>query len=283
MKKKFVSACLSLVLLLSSFGSVVHASEKKVEDETTVNFTSDIIVESVKIGSVEVTTVSSAIETKDGSQTTINQTKDYTIYPEYIAEYGSVFTDSFDQSEIIFSNNNQDVYIDGIKEDVSAFDENVAIAPQNVAPANNYMLRSTGGSDRGGISSICHYYSTTARTSYAFGCYESMNYNWVGKGWGSGEPTGKNISKIGILNTNSDFQTARNDVIRFESDYNSYQTTLATVILAVVGEAVILPWFGPGGLVALGILSASETALVVYQFSEAEKALKRAYSSITFL
>lgn len=272
MKKKWICTCLSVVLLFSSLGSVAFASNNNSVSEATINFTNDVIVEGIKIGTVEVTTTTSGYDTEDGGEFTVNLSKDYTLYPEYIEEYGSVFFDYSKQSEMTIVNHS-DLYIDGVKKDLSAFDK--------ASPAPNYV--GLFAADNAGIPAICHYYSNSARTSYSFQAYESMNYNWFGDGNGHGEPEGKHVSRTGISPSNQHFSSARNDVILFEDGYDAYRAAYLTVLSTLTAELYLSAWFGGAGLVAIGVITSVEAAGVVYLFNEAVSDAERAYDSITYL
>jgi hypothetical protein len=268
MKVRFLLSFLAVVVMLSSIASVSFAQETPKLTKETRSYTNNVVVgKDTLIGNVTITTDSSAVTTKDGIQVTVNITKDYTILPAYQEEYGTIYKDSTDQSVVLISNENE-LYVNGKKWDVAAFEK-----------AINRSATMLSG-DTGGYPAVCHYYSNEAWTSYTFNCYESMNYNWFGEGNGHGEPEGAHISKTGVTPTNTWFAPARNDVDIFDNAYQNYRTAYAAVMFEALGGLVASIWFGGGGLIATGIITAVTAGGVVALFDQAVEAAEDAYETV---
>lgn len=268
--KRLFSSFVALVIIISSMGSVAFAEETvspEVVKETS-SFTNNVVVGEFKeiIGSVTVTTDSTAVTKPKGTEVTVDINYDYTILPAYQEEYGTIYKDSTDQTVVLFANDNE-LFINGEKKDIDTIQKGL----------------SARAGDTGGYAAICHYYSNDAWTSYTFKAYESMNYNWIGEGNGHGEPEGNHVAKYGVTTSNSFFNRARQDVDNFGNAYSNYRAAYATALVGAGGSSLTMPWLGPAGLVSLGILSAVAAGGVIAMFNTAVTAEENAYASITHL
>lgn len=273
MKTKIINSVLVLLVFICGFSSMSYANPNQKVDEATIRVTNNVTIDgNTIIGTVEITTNSISFSSIKGIETKVIIHRDYTIFPDYQEEYAELFKDRTDQSVVLISNNN-DIYVDGemknYKEMGKTITEDGLFAP--------------AVADTGGLPAICHYYSTTDRTSYAFRCYESMNYNWVGEGNGHGEPEGGHVSKIGITPSNTWFASARNDVNLFENAYSDYRTLYAATLAEAAIYATLLTWLGPVGIVSAGLVTSASAGAVIALFNQAVAAEEKAYNTILLL
>jgi len=272
--KALVSIGLSLAIVLLGANTSVYASEKPVSE--VIKDTSDIYTkEGELLGTVSKTHNVTVNEKAEGTRTTVITFSDYTLLPEYADDinYTSVFKDETITTDIYFDNTNKKIIVDGEDLDVNALvsaSDNI----QKIQPLN----------DTGGIPAICHYYSNSALSSYSFGCYESMNYNWIGNGNGQGEPEGRNIQKVGIKSS-SQFAVAKNGVDLFDNGYASFRQAYAVTLAAAATagwSGIIWAWSPVGWIVGASPVAAS-AGVTISNFNSAKSQLGKAFMYINVL
>jgi hypothetical protein len=276
LKKMKILASLGLSLAIAFVGAIPSAYAAETEPTTDVSSTTNDIYskEGYLIGSVVKTHEVKIVEATEGTTTTVTTTRDFTLLPEFenLESYTTVFQDDTTTSEIYFDNLNRKILVNDEELNVDELNSNVGSA---IMPMN----------DTGGISWLCHYYSTNDLSAYVLTSYQSMNYNWIGDNNSHGEPEGAHVYKSGISPNHPRFATAKNGVDLFSHSYGDFRTAQYAMLAeaASSGFAGAIFLWTPGGWIiaggALGVLA----GITINEFNTAKTDMKKAYTYINQL